>query len=200
METITRRLRERRNRPGDQGGFSLIELMIVLLIIAILLAVAIPTYLAARNRAENRAAQESIQHVFVAAKSSYASQNSYSSYPGGATGLAAYLNADGAGAKVLSHSSGTVNKTNEVGEVHGAQYVELGAWAPDGKCWYLLDIESAGSAAITPSGVSGPGVYYGLGPVDSTYGCDPNIGSPPAAGWTTSFAAASAAGTTPTTT
>lgn len=194
MHVLTKRLAERRNRPGDQGGFSLIELMIVLLIIAILLAVAIPTYLSARNRAENRAAQESIQHVFVAAKAGYASQNSYSTFPGGQTSLATYLNAnDNAGTKVVptSGGSGAVSKPGEVSESHGAQSLALAAWAPDGKCWYLVDIESSGSSNLATTGENGPGVYYGTGPYTSG-GCSATF-TPPSSGWTSSFAAASAA-------
>ena len=153
--------RRARHRSDDQHGFSLIELMVVLLIIAILLAVAIPTYLAARNRAENRAAQVTIQHTFVSAKAAYASQNDFTTYPGGHTTLSGYLNADGPGSKVNpgGRSGATVSAINQVSEVHGAQSIALAAWAPDGKCWYLMDVESAGSGALGTSGVSGPGTY-----------------------------------------
>ena len=40
--------------PGDESGFTLIELMVVLLIMAILLAIAIPTFLSVTNGARRR--------------------------------------------------------------------------------------------------------------------------------------------------
>jgi prepilin-type N-terminal cleavage/methylation domain-containing protein len=192
-----------RHRPGGQHGFSLIELMIVLLIIAILLAVAIPTYLSARNRAENRAAQMTVQNVLVAAKAAYASQGDFNTFPGGATTLSAYLNADGPGAKVNppnGAAAARVAATNEVSASSGAQHVVLAAWAPDGKCWYLLDIESASSAEIGYAAVPGPGTYFGAGSptrgayhgtVPGTWGCTVAI-TRPTSGWQTSFTAASA--------
>jgi type IV pilus assembly protein PilA len=66
LQTLRRRLQGER-----EGGFTLIELMVVVLIIAILIAIAIPTFLGARTRAQNRAAQASLRNALVAAKSVY---------------------------------------------------------------------------------------------------------------------------------
>ena len=57
-----------RHRRGDpnQGGFTLIELMVVLLVIAVLLAIAVPTFLGARRRAQDRAAQSNVRNAHVA--------------------------------------------------------------------------------------------------------------------------------------
>ena len=64
--------RFRRRLQGErEGGFTLIELMVVVLIIAILIAIAIPTFLGARQRAQNRAAQSSLRNAFTAAKTIY---------------------------------------------------------------------------------------------------------------------------------
>lgn len=64
------RERERHDRPTApyQGGFSLIELLVVVLVIAILIAVAIPTLLGAQNRARDRAAQSNLRNAVTAAK------------------------------------------------------------------------------------------------------------------------------------
>jgi len=194
VSTILSTLRSRRDARlrDDETGFSLIELMIVLLIIAILLAVAIPTYLAARDRAENRAAQETIAHTFVAAKADYASQNSFSP-TGGATSMAAYLTSQDPGVTVTSASAKDatgVSAINTVSETHGAQSLALAAYAPDGNCYYLLDIESSTSAKLTTSGVSGPGTYYGT--TTGQTSCTAAFAAP-ASGWDATWAAASAA-------
>jgi type IV pilus assembly protein PilA len=69
----------RRRLQGEQreGGFTLIELMVVVLIIAILIAIAIPTFLGARQRAQNRAAQSSLRNALTAAKTIYTDAQSY---------------------------------------------------------------------------------------------------------------------------
>jgi len=176
-------------RRCDETGFSLIELMIVLLIIAILLAVAIPTYLSARNRAENRAAQETIAHTLVAAQADYASQGTFTPLDGQTT-LSGYLTAQNPGVTVVGGGTTAVDKVNEVTEEHGNQYITVGSWAPDGKCFFALDIESSASAAISSSGVSGPGTYYGWAP-SSNGGCSAfgNVNGKP---WETTWAAAEA--------
>ncbi len=63
--SIIRRLSQRRDR--DDGGFTLIELMVVVLITAILIAIAIPTFPGARQRSQNRAAQSSDRNALTAA-------------------------------------------------------------------------------------------------------------------------------------
>jgi len=199
VSTILSTLRSRRDARlrGDETGFSLIELMIVLLIIAILLAVAIPTYLAARDRAENRAAQETLAHTFVAAKADYASQNSFTPI-GGATTMAAYLTSQDPGVKVINTSGGaTADAVNQVSEEHGAQSIALATYAPDGHCYYLLDIESSASSELTTSGVSGAGTYYGM--TTGKTSCTASFDAP-ASGWDATWAAAAAATPAKTTT
>lgn len=45
----------------SEGGFTLVEVMVVVLIIGILLAIGIPTFLGARARAQDRAAQTNLR-------------------------------------------------------------------------------------------------------------------------------------------
>ena len=55
-----------RRTLGREGGFTLIELMVVVLIIGILIAIALGTYIGARERASDRAAQSNLRSGLVA--------------------------------------------------------------------------------------------------------------------------------------
>jgi type IV pilus assembly protein PilA len=74
LQTLRRRLQGER-----EGGFTLIELMVVVLIIAILIAIAIPTFLGARTRAQNRAVQANLRNALTVEKSVYTDAQLYSS-------------------------------------------------------------------------------------------------------------------------
>src|SRR5437016_13323556 len=67
----------RKRLHGDEGGFTLIELMVVVLIIAILIAIAIPTFLGARQRAQDRAAQSDLRNGLTAEKTVYTDTQNY---------------------------------------------------------------------------------------------------------------------------
>jgi type IV pilus assembly protein PilA len=72
LQLLRRRLTGQR-----EGGFTLIELMVVVLIIAILIAIAIPTFLGARHRAQDRAAQSSLRNALTAAKTAFTDTQDY---------------------------------------------------------------------------------------------------------------------------
>jgi type IV pilus assembly protein PilA len=132
----------RRRLQGErEGGFTLIELMVVVLIIAILIAIAIPTFLGARTRAQDRAAQSNLRNALTAEKSYYTDAQAYTATPADLTAIEPSLryNADAA-----------PSANNEIYISVAGGAVTLGAKSASGTCFYLKDI---------PTG-TGSGTFY----------------------------------------
>jgi type IV pilus assembly protein PilA len=84
-------IRERLERGREEGGFTLIELMVVVLIIAILIAIAIPTFLGARRRAQDKQAQSNLRNALTAEKTFYVDNQAYTDDNGVLGGLESAL-------------------------------------------------------------------------------------------------------------
>ena len=130
---------QRRLQGEREGGFTLIELMVVVLIIAILIAIAIPTFLGARTRAQDRAAQSNLRNALTAEKSYYTDAQAYTT--------------DTASLKAiepsLTYSAATNPSTNNhiyVDVSGGAVY--LGTKSASGTCFYIKDVPT-GTASGT---------------------------------------------------
>jgi type IV pilus assembly protein PilA len=154
----------RRRLQGEQreGGFTLIELMVVVLIIAILIAIAIPTFLGARQRAQDRAAQSNLRNALTAEKTYYTDNQQYSQ--------------DVASGGALKSIEPSLNwQANAAPAVNGAVYVlvsgasdivTLGAHSASGTCFYLKDTATGASAGTTYA----KGTCTALDAITATFG------------------------------
>ena len=76
IQAIQRRLAA---RQGDnrEGGFTLIELMVVVMIIAILVGIAIPAFLGARKRAQDTAVKSNLRNALGTAQTIFTDNQAY---------------------------------------------------------------------------------------------------------------------------
>jgi type IV pilus assembly protein PilA len=84
-------IRERLERGREEGGFTLIELMVVVLIIAILIAIAIPTFLGARRRAQDKQAQSNLRNALTAEKTYYVDTQAFTNVAADLTAIESSL-------------------------------------------------------------------------------------------------------------
>jgi type IV pilus assembly protein PilA len=135
LQTLRRRLQGER-----EGGFTLIELMVVVLIIAILIAIAIPTFLGARTRAQDRAAQASLRNALVAAKSIYTDTQSYATAEGaGLTAVEPSLTYKAKGTASTGPNDISADGTSNTSQWAGA------ALSASGTCFWIKDDVIAGT-------------------------------------------------------
>ncbi len=126
-------------RARDERGFTLIELMIVVLIIGVLIAIALPTFLGTRTRAQDRSTQAGIRNTFVAEKTYYADTQAYTETVGQITAIEPSLSMLVTGDTPAAVGSIYVH-------YHPAQVqVFVSAKSPSGTCFYLTDVNGAGT-------------------------------------------------------
>jgi type IV pilus assembly protein PilA len=75
IQAIQRRLAAR--RENGEGGFTLIELMVVVMIIAILVGIAIPAFLGARRRAQDTASKSDLRNGLGTAQTIFTDNQAY---------------------------------------------------------------------------------------------------------------------------
>ena len=137
-------LLRRRLRGEREGGFTLIELMVVVLIIAILIAIAIPTFLGARQRAQDRAAQSNLRNALTAEKTYYTDNQAY------------YATAGAAALKAIEPSL-TFDAAADTAPIQGSVgyallaggEIVLSTKSASGTCFYLKDAPTGATAGTT---------------------------------------------------
>jgi type IV pilus assembly protein PilA len=133
----------------SEGGFTLIELMVVLLILAILLAIAIPTFLGVTKSANDRAAQSNLNTALLNAKAQY--QKNSQAYPVSATLVTALTSAE------PSLTFQTIASANQnqisVGTTGDGSALVLAAYSVQTKnCWVVVDMPTKPDLTTAPIG------------------------------------------------
>ena len=150
-----------------EGGFTLIELMVVLLIIAILLAIAIPTFLGATASARDRAVQSNLTNANTEVEAQYQNGESYAfAAPGGGqpalnTSAPEFTWVDGGAPSIdQNHMSVGPFDLNSAGDQQGMVIASLNQ--ATGTCWYVMKLQANPTVGVPPAGVtvSRAGTYY----------------------------------------
>lgn len=156
------RAAELEGEGGSEGGFTLIELMVVLLIIAILLAIAIPTFLGVSGSARDRSAQSNLTNALTDAIAYYqngqtfdATSTSTSSSQGtgaGTTSTALQSSEPtftwGSAACATSAPKCVSVAPVDAASTNDGQGVVMAVMSATGTCWYALNLQANPTAYV----------------------------------------------------
>jgi len=202
---------------AHEGGFTLIELMVVLLIIAILLAIAIPTFLAVTGTAKDRSAQSTATNALTNSVAYYQNAQTFdansttatSQGSGAGTTVAALVAAEPS----FNWVAGTTACTNgnnppcvsvqpvDVTGTNDGQGIILAVYSTTGTCWWTASLqanpvqlatattsfESAASGAGSETGATQAGTYYAKKLNVGSANCKASYPQGVAAAWGSSF-------------
>jgi type IV pilus assembly protein PilA len=158
------RAAELEGQEGLEGGFTLIELMVVLLIIAILLAIAIPTFLGVTGSAKDRSAQSSLTNALTNAVAYYQNAQTYdantttaTSQGSGGTDTVDSLIAAESTYNWVSGATACTTGNNRpcisVDPIDSAaaddgQGIVLADYSNSGTCWWVVNLQATPNAAL----------------------------------------------------
>ena len=128
------------------GGFTLIELMVVVLVIAVLIGIAIPMFLGFRAQAQDKAAQASLTTAEKATWLLYLDQGSV---PNQATLLTLMPTIEPNIDWVDHFDESTGPNVVSMDQTGGGTQLALAALSDSGTCFYLQDTPTGASAGTT---------------------------------------------------
>jgi type IV pilus assembly protein PilA len=170
---IHRRMREREN---DEGGFTLIELMVVVMIIAILIGIAIPAFLGARKRAQNTAAKSNLRNSLSSATAVFSDNQTFLAPAAMVTTLTSEEPSISFKAAATDSAAAKEVSVNTISTAGNTVYDEivLAAKSGSGSCFFVRDVKTPDLTASATSPASGTF----LAEVTSAANC--NAAAPPA--------------------
>jgi type IV pilus assembly protein PilA len=154
IQAIQRRLAARQDE-NREGGFTLIELMVVVMIIAILVGIAIPAFLGARRRAQDTASKSDLRNALGTAQTIFTDNQAY-------LATAAMVTSLGTEEPSLTFQNDTTPSTTakmislatSASTVGGTlDTIILASASGSGTCWFYRHVATAGLATS--------GTYYG---------------------------------------
>ena len=143
IQAIQRRQAARQGED-KQGGFTLIELMVVVMIIAILVGIAIPAFLGARKRAQDTASKSNLRNGLGTAQTIFTDNQAY-------LATAAMVTALGQEEPSLTFQADTVASTSakQISLATSGSTLDtiiLASKSGSGKCFFLRHVATAGQA------------------------------------------------------
>jgi type IV pilus assembly protein PilA len=169
IQAIQRRLAARQDE-NSEGGFTLIELMVVVMIIAILVGIAIPAFLGARKRAQDTASKSNLRNALGTAQTIFTDNQAYPTVGGTPDLIPTLTNEepsltflDGSASDTAPahvHTSTTAKEisvrtlTSTAGTAGVADEVVLASKSGSGKCFFLRHVATAGTNGLSGSYMS----------------------------------------------
>ncbi|MGI5236893.1 prepilin-type N-terminal cleavage/methylation domain-containing protein [Dactylosporangium sp. CA-139066] len=148
MQETLRRMQKKR-AAGD-GGFTLVELLVVVVIIGVLVAIAVPMYLNYRKGAANKSAESDVRAAVSAIEQFYTENDN--TYPASTTADVGTKLVFGTTTSGTSGTGGT-QQTATLSPQNTMQYkksatgdsYKVCGYNADGKVYYLYDSAAGGS-------------------------------------------------------
>lgn len=152
IQAIQTRLAARKDE-NSEGGFTLIELMVVVMIIAILVGIAIPAFLGARRRAQDTASKSNLRNGLGTAQTIFTDNQAYLATAAMVTSLTneepSLTFQDNATASTTAKQISVLTKTSAAPGAAGLDEVVLASKSGSGTCYYFRHVATAGSATLS---------------------------------------------------